>query len=335
MSETAELLEKINKSIDILGKDHNEFKKTVDEKLQGALEKRIGESFQIVSERLERVHQGLGEMQTLATGVGDLKRVLTNVKTRGTWAEVQLGALLENMLSPEQFVRNAQIKPDVRELVEFAIKMPGQDDGAPVLLPIDAKFPLEDYERLHAAQLAGKPEEIEAAANALAAAIRKEAKRISDKYIAPPVSTDFAIMYLPTEGLFAEVIRHGNLMAELQQAYRVTIAGPTTLSAFLNALQMGFRTLAIQKRSSEVWKILGEAKAQFESYGQVWEKLARQLDTAQRTVEEAGKRTKAVARKLRGVESIETPSMADDLFQLAEELDHAGQSPIAPLAKTA
>ncbi|HAJ48570.1 MAG TPA: DNA recombination protein RmuC, partial [Alphaproteobacteria bacterium] len=190
-------------------------------------------------------------------------------------------------------------------------------------------------ERLHAAQLAGKPEEIEAAANALAAAIRKEAKRISDKYIAPPVSTDFAIMYLPTEGLFAEVIRHGNLMAELQQAYRVTIAGPTTLSAFLNALQMGFRTLAIQKRSSEVWKILGEAKAQFESYGQVWEKLARQLDTAQRTVEEAGKRTKAVARKLRGVESIETPSMADDLFQLAEELDHAGQSPIAPLAKTA
>lgn len=276
---------------------------TVEEKLQGTLEKRLGESFKLVSERLENVQKGLGEMQSLAQGVGDLKRVLTNVKSRGGWAEVQLGALIENYLTEDQFIRNAQTGESGNDRVEFAIKLPG-DGGEPVLLPIDAKFPLEDYERLLAAQESGDGAAIVAHMKALEVRIRGEAQTISKKYIHPPRTTDFAVLYLPTEGLFAEVMRKPALVGELQQNFRVTIAGPTTLTSILNGLQMGFRSLSIQKRSSEVWQVLGAAKAEFEKYGKVWDKLAKQLETAQRTVEDAGKRTRAVERKLRGVESL-------------------------------
>lgn len=280
---------------------------TVDEKLQGTLEKRLGESFKQVSDRLEAVHKGLGEMQTLASGVGDLKRVLTNVKTRGGWGEMQLGALLEEMLAPEQFVTNAAIEPGSAQRVEFAVRMPGQGEGDSILLPIDAKFPHEDYERLLAAHELGEAVAIDAAARALEKAVRLQAKTISDSYVRPPHSTDFAIMYLPTEGLYAEVARRPGLMRELQKSFRVMVAGPSNLAAFLNSLQMGFRTLAIQKRSSEVWQVLGAAKAEFQRYGDVWDKLGKQLDTARRTVDEAGKRTRAVERKLRGVEVIDGP----------------------------
>jgi DNA recombination protein RmuC len=312
---------------------------TVEEKLQGTLETRIGESFKLVSERLESVHKGLGEMQTLATGVGDLKRVLTNVKSRGGWAEVQLGALLENMLSPEQFVRNARIKPGSAEMVEFAVQMPGAEEGRRVLLPIDAKFPHEDYERLMRAQERGDAEEVEAASLALAGAIRREAKRIADKYIDPPATTDFAILYLPTEGLFAEAIRRDELLTDIQQKFKVTLAGPTTLAAYLTALQMGFRTMAVQKRSSEVWRVLGEAKAEFDKYGLVWDKLRKHLETAQRTVEEAGTRTKAVARKLRSVEALEpagiaeTPVLDQALLDWEEDANTPGGG--VPVAKGA
>jgi DNA recombination protein RmuC len=307
--------------------------------LQGTLETRIGESFKLVSERLESVHKGLGEMQTLATGVGDLKRVLTNVKSRGGWAEVQLGALLENMLSPEQFVRNARIKPGSAEMVEFAVQMPGAEEGRRVLLPIDAKFPHEDYERLMRAQERGDAEEVEAASLALAGAIRREAKRIADKYIDPPATTDFAILYLPTEGLFAEAIRRDELLTDIQQKFKVTLAGPTTLAAYLTALQMGFRTMAVQKRSSEVWRVLGEAKAEFDKYGLVWDKLRKHLETAQRTVEEAGTRTKAVARKLRSVEALEpagiaeTPVLDQALLDWEEDANTPGGG--VPVAKGA
>jgi DNA recombination protein RmuC len=279
---------------------------TVDEKLQGTLEKRLGESFQLVSERLETVHKGLGEMQQLATGVGDLKRVLTNVKSRGGWGEVQLGALLDEMLAPEQFERNCAVDPASGQRVEFAVRMPGQADGAPVLLPIDAKFPHEDYERLLSAQEAGDPAAVEAASKALERAVRLQAKTICDAYVRPPHTTDFAIMYLPTEGLYAEVARRPGIVRDLQTSCRVMVAGPSNLAAFLNSLQMGFRTLAIQKRSSEVWQVLAAAKAEFQKYGEVWDKLGKQLDTARKTVDEAGKRTRAVERKLRGVETLET-----------------------------
>jgi DNA recombination protein RmuC len=330
-----QLRDTLTQNLETLRKDNEakleQMRLTVDEKLQGTLEKRLGESFLIVSERLDKVHQGLGEMQTLATGVGDLKRVLTNVKSRGGWAEVQLGALLENMLSPEQYEKNARIKPSTQELVEFAIRMPGGEEGRPVLLPLDAKFPHEDYDRLQRAQDAGNPVEIEAAAVQLAAVIRNEAKRISDKYIDPPATTDFAIMYLPTEGLFAEAVRRDGLLVELQQKYKVTVAGPTTLSAFLNSLQMGFRTLAVQKRSSEVWKVLGEAKSEFEKYALVWDRLQKQLDTAQRTVAEAGTRSKAVARKLRNVQSLDPGAPAlDALSDVTDWEDDQASFPAGP-----
>jgi DNA recombination protein RmuC len=331
-----QLRDTLHQNLDTLRKDNEakleQMRLTVDEKLQGTLEKRLGESFLIVSERLDKVHQGLGEMQTLATGVGDLKRVLTNVKSRGGWAEVQLGALLENMLGPEQYIRNARIKPKTQEVVEFAIRMPGGDDGAAVLLPVDAKFPMEDYERLLKAQERGEPHEVELAAAALANAVRREAKNIADRYIDPPVSTDFAIMYLPTEGLFAEVIRRDDLLTDLQQRYKVTVAGPTTLTAFLTSLQMGFRTLAVQKRSSEVWRVLGEAKAEFEKYGQVWDKLQKQLTTVQNTVTEAGKRTNALARRLRNVETIDANAAPDLLTALDLDDDTAEPEQSAKIA---
>ncbi len=287
---------------------------TVDEKLQGTLEKRLGESFQQVSSQLEQVHKGLGEMQNLATGVGDLKRLMGNVKARGSWGEAQLEALLNDMLTPEQFATNVRIRPDSTEIVEFAVKLPGQgSDDRPLWLPIDAKLPKEDYERLLAAQDGGLSEDVEAASRALERFIRLQAKTICEKYVHPPYSTDFAVMYLPTEGLFAEVIRRPGLVSELQTNHRVTVTGPTTLAALLSSLQMGFRTLAIEKRSSEVWQILAAAKTEFQKYGDVWEKLGKQLDTAKRTVDEAGKRSRAVTRKLRDVDVMAIQSSSPTL----------------------
>lgn len=282
----------------------------------------MGESFKLVSDRLELVHKGLGEMQTLATGVGDLKRVLTNVKSRGGWGEIQLGALLGDMLTPDQFETNVHILPGSSEVVEFAVRLPGKFDDTPVYLAIDAKFPQEDYDRLAIAQESGVSEEVDKAAMALERTVRTQAKLISEKYIHPPHSTDFAIMYLPTEGLFAEVIRRPGLCAELQSKYRVMVTGPTTLAAMLNSLQMGFRTLAIEKRSSEVWQVLSAAKAEFAKYGDVWDKLSKQLQTAQNTVSEAGRRTRAVERKLRDVETVELPPGLDVLGALPD-IDHA------------
>lgn len=289
---------------------------TVDEKLQGTLEARLGESFKLVSDRLELVHKGLGEMQTLATGVGDLKRVLTNVKSRGGWGEVQLGMLLDDMLTPEQYEKNVRIRPGSGEIVEFVVRLPGKGDGSPLYLPIDAKFPHEDYERLVLVQEAGNAEDAEKAAQALERTVRTQAKSICEKYVHPPYSTDFAIMYLPTEGLFAEIIRRPGLCSELQSQHRVMVTGPTTLAALLNSLQMGFRTLAIEKRSSEVWQVLGAAKAEFKKYGEVWDKLSKQLATAQNTVSEAGRRTRAVAKTLRDVETLELPA-SDELVVLS------------------
>ncbi|PRB70044.1 DNA recombination protein RmuC [Arthrobacter sp. MYb213] len=278
-------------------------RETVDEKLQGTLEKRLGESFELVSKRLEMVQQGLGEMQNLAADVGGLKRVLTNVKSRGTWGEVQLSRQLEDILTAEQYAQNVVIKPETRDSVEFAVKMPGHDE-TPVYLPIDSKLPQEDYERLLDAQESGDKEAIEKASKALDRAIVEQAKLISSKYIAPPYSTDFAIMYLPTEGLFAEVVRRPGLASKLQTEHRVLVTGPTTLMSLLNSLQMGFRTLAIEARSSEVWQVLSAAKAEFRKYGDVWDKLGKQLSAAQNTVQSAGTRTRAVERTLREVENL-------------------------------
>lgn len=278
-------------------------RQTVDEKLQGTLEKRLGESFRQVSERLEQVHKGLGEMQTLATGVGDLKKVLTNVKTRGTWGEVQLGALLEQVLSAEQYVRNASMR-DGAERVEFAVKLPGQDGEAPVLLPIDAKFPVEDYQRLLDAQERADAEGIEAAGRQLEIRVKACAKDIRDKYVNPPVSTDFGILFLPIEGLFAEVIRRPGLAEGIQRDCRVVIAGPTTLWSILNSLQMGFRTLAIQKRSSEVWTLLGAVKTEWTKYGEVLDTVQKRIHQASETIEKAKVRTRAIGRKLRNVQEL-------------------------------
>ncbi len=306
-------------SLDLLRKENEakleQMRLTVDEKLQGTLEKRLGESFQIVSDRLEAVHKGLGEMQALATGVGDLKRVLTNVKSRGGWGEVQLGMLLEDMLTSDQFASNVAIQPGSAERVEFAVRLPGKTGEAPVLLPIDAKFPHEDYERLLAAQEIGVAEEVERCARELERVVRAQAKTICAKYVHPPHSTDFAIMYLPTEGLFAEVIRRPGLMMELQQQHRVMVTGPTTLAAILNSLQMGFRSLAIEKRSSEVWQVLAAAKAEFGKYGAFIDKVSKQLATAQNTLADAHTRNRAVERRLRDVETLDAPA-ADTLLPL-------------------
>ena len=299
---------------------------TVEEKLQGTLEKRLGESFSLVSERLEMVHKGLGEMQSLAIGVGDLKRVMSNVKDRGGWAEVQLGAMLEQMLARDQYVTNAKVELGATEMVEYAVRMPGQ--GEDVLLPIDAKFPKETYERLMMAWEAGDGEALRIATDELAGVIEGEAKRISTKYIRPPVTTDFAVMYVPTEGLFAEAMRAPGLAHRIQSRYRVTIAGPSTSHALLNSLQMGFRTLAIQKRSSEVWRVLGEAKAEFQKYAEVWDKLDKQLQTAQKTIQEAGVRTRAVERKLRQVEVTDLPAGAQVQLELASAADEPENEPV-------
>ena len=317
------LRETLSGSLEQLRKDNEakleQMRATVDEKLQGTLEKRLGESFKIVSDRLELVHKGLGEMQTLATGVGDLKRVLTNVKSRGGWGEVQLGALLGDMLTPDQFAANVAVQPGSAERVEYAVKLPGKGDGEPVWLPVDAKFPHEDYDRLLTAQESGVAEEIERAATALERAVRLQAKTICAKYVHPPHTTDFAIMYLPTEGLFAEVIRRPGLMVDLQQSQRVMVTGPTTLAAILNSLQMGFRSVAIEKRSSEVWQVLGKAKAEFRKYGEVWDRLGKQLAAAQNTVADGGKRTRALERSLRQVETLDVPDSGELLSLPAVE----------------
>ncbi|WP_353191149.1 DNA recombination protein RmuC [Pandoraea pnomenusa] len=283
-----------------------EMRRTVDEKLHATLEQRLGESFKLVSDRLEQVHRGLGEMQTLAAGVGDLKRVLTNVKTRGIWGEVQLQALLEQLLTPDQFAKNVATRPGSAERVEFAIALPGQngDSSTPVWLPIDAKFPREDYERLLDAQERADPVAVEEASKALETRIRLEAKTIADKYLAPPHTTDFALLFLPTEGLYAEVLRRPGLSDLLQREYRVTVAGPTTLTALLNSLQMGFRTLAIERRSSEVWQVLGAVKTEFTKFGDVLAKTKSQLETVTRSIDKAEVRTRAMARQLKAVEAL-------------------------------
>ena len=283
-----------------------QMRQTVDEKLQGTLEKRLGESFKLVSERLEQVYKGLGEIQTLASGVGDLKRVLTNVKTRGTWGEVQLAALLEEVLTPDQYATNVATREGSSERVEFAIKLPGRGENRDevVWLPIDAKFPVEDYQRLVEAQEAADAEAAEAAGRALEARVKACAADISNKYLNPPHTTDFGVLFLPTEGLFAEVIRRPGLAEAIQRECRVMIAGPTTLWSILNSLQMGFRTLAIQKRSSEVWTLLAAVKTEFGKYGDVLARVQKKLQEASNTIDTAAVRTRAIERKLRGVQEL-------------------------------
>ena len=285
-----------------------EMRKTVDEKLHATLEQRLGDSFKLVSERLELVHKGLGEMQTLAAGVGDLKKVLTNVKTRGTWGEVQLEALLDQLLTAEQYEKNVITRPGSNERVEFAIRLPGGEMGGndkqPVWLPIDAKFPMEDYQRLIEAQERAEPVAVELAAKALEQRLRLEAKTIREKYVEPPATTDLAILYLPTEGLYAEALRRSGLADSLQRDYRISIAGPTTLAALLNSLQMGFRTLAIEKRSSEVWGVLGAIKTEFGKFGEALDATRKKLEQATKSIESAGVRTRQIERKLKGVEAL-------------------------------
>ena len=281
-----------------------QMRRTVDEKLHATLEQRLSESFKQVSERLEQVHKGLGEMQSLAAGVGDLKKVLSNVKNRGVLGEVQLASLLEQMLTPEQYETNVATKPGSRDRVEFAIRLPGRDSEGPVWLPLDAKFPTEDYQRLQEAQDAADPVAVEVAAKALEARIRLEAKTIAEKYLAPPATTDFGLLYLPFEGLYAEVLRRPGLFEVLQRDYRVTLCGPTTLSALLNSLQMGFRTLAIEKRSSEVWQVLGAVKTEFGRFGEVLARTKAQLQTVANSIDAAETRTRQIERKLRDVEAL-------------------------------
>ncbi len=295
-----------------------EMRKTVDEKLHHTLERRLGESFKLVSDRLEAVHKGLGEMQGLATGVGDLKRVLSNVKVRGTWAEVQLGGILEQILSPEQWARNVCVKEGSLERVEYAIRLPGpkSDPGACVWLPIDSKFPQEDYLRLQEAAERGDPAATQAAGDALIRTVRSAARDIHEKYVNPPDTTDFGIMFLATEGLYAEVLREPAYVEELQQRYRVVVAGPTTLAAVLSSLRMGFQTLAIEQRAAEVWRILGAVKTEFGKFGDVLDRVKRQLKTASRTIEQTGVRSRAMERRLRSVEQLSATEAAE-IFALA------------------
>jgi DNA recombination protein RmuC len=277
---------------------------TVDEKLQGTLEKRLGESFKLVSDRLEQVHQGLGAMRQLASDVGGLQRVLTNVKTRGGWSEWQLGVLLEEMLTPEQFAKNMKTREDTDERVEFAIKLPGDENGAPVWLPIDAKFPMEHYQRLTAAQESGDSTAVEAAMKVLETQLKRCAKDICEKYINPPKTTDFALLFLPSEGLYAEAIRRVGLVQSVQRDCRVTFVGPTTLAALLNSLQMGFRTLAIQKRSSEVWNLLATVKTEFGKFGEALSAVKEKIDQASRKMEDVDVRSRVITKKLRDVEEL-------------------------------
>ncbi|KUO68092.1 MAG: recombinase RmuC [Clostridia bacterium BRH_c25] len=305
----------------------DQMRSTVDEKLSSTLEKRLGESFKLVSERLEMVHKGLGEMQTLASGVGDLKRVLTNVKTRGTWGEIQLGNILEQILTPEQYSKNVATKKNSGERVEFAVRLPGRDvnKGEVVWLPIDSKFPQEDYQRLMDAQEQGNPTLAEESAKAMELKVKSFAKDIRDKYIDPPGTTDFGIMFLPTEGLYAEVLRRPGLCDCLQREYRVVTAGPTTLIALLNSLQMGFRTLAIEQRSSEVWTLLGAVKTEFGRFGDILDKTQKKLQEASNTIEDAARKSRSIGRKLKSVQELSV----DDSAVLLEDAEDAGASQIA------
>ncbi len=301
-----------------------EMRRTVDEKLQGTLEKRLGESFKQVSDRLEQVHRGLGEMQNLAIGVGDLKKVLTNVKTRGGWGEVQLGALLEQMLTPAQYEKNVKTNPASGEIVEYAIKLPGKgEDDSVVWLPVDAKFFIEDFKRLHEAQERADLVAIEESTKALRDAVLKCAKDISSKYLNPPHTTDFGVMFVPTEGLFAEIIRIPGVIEDLQGKHRVVLAGPTTFAALLNSLQMGFKTLTIQKQSSEVWKTLSDVKSEFAKFGDALDGVKKKLQEATNKIETVGTRSRAIERSLRNVESLPGQPAApaldiDDLLKIEE-----------------
>jgi DNA recombination protein RmuC len=319
----------------------DEMRKTVDEKLHDTLEKRLGESFKLVSDRLEAVHKGLGEMKTLATGVGDLKRVLTNVKARGTWAEVQLGAILDQILTAEQYEKNVCVKAESAQRVEYAVRLPGpkDDPGTCVWLPIDSKFPQEDYLRLQKAADKAEPEAVQAAADALARTVRAAAKDIHDKYVNPPSTTDFAIMFLATEGLYAEVLRQPALVEDMQQRYRVVLAGPTTLVAILSSLRMGFQTLAIEQRASEVWRVLGAIKTEFGKFGDVLDKVKRQLNTASRTIEQTGVRSRAMERKLSSVQQL-PEAEASEMLELptagtaTEEVEAEEAKPADEATKT-
>ena len=297
----------------------DQMRQVVDEKLQSTLERRLGESFKLVGDRLEAVQKGLGEMRTLASGVGDLKKVLTNVKARGTWGEVQLGSLLEQILTPDQFERNVRPRPESREVVEFAIRLPGPEGDTDncVWLPIDSKFPQEDFLRLVDASDGGDTEAVQRAQAALFRSIHDSARTVSTKYLNPPRTTDFAILFLPTEGLYAEALRQPGLVERMQREHRVVIAGPTTLAAVLNSLRIGFRTLAIEQRSSEVWKVLGAVKTEFGKFGDVLQKVKRQLETAGRTIDETGVRTRVMERKLRSVEELPADT-ASAVLDLAE-----------------
>ncbi len=298
-----------------------EMRKTVDEKLQGTLEKRLSDSFRLVSERLEQVHKGLGEMQSLAAGVGDLKKVLTNVKTRGTFGEIQLGNLLEQIFAPDQYGQNVATKGGCSERVEYAIKLPGRSEceGQVVWLPIDAKFPQEDYQRLIDAAEKGNAGLVDESTRRLEACIKGYARDIRDKYLDPPNTTDFALMFLPTEGLYAEVLRRPGLLELLQRDYHVLLTGPTTLAAVLNSLQTGFRTLAIQRRSSEVWKVLEEVKGEFGKFGGVIDKVQKKLQEASNVVGEAATRSRAIERKLRKVQELPAAdSQGDRVIEIAD-----------------
>ncbi len=319
-------LENIRKVVDerlfTIQKDNNEklekMRITVDEKLQGTLEKRLGESFKLVNDRLESVYKGLGEMQTLAQGVGDLKKVFTNVKSRGYWGEIQLSNILEQFLTKDQFLVNVKIKEKTNDFVEFAIKLPGKTNNNDfVLLPVDSKFPIEDYSRLIEAEEVGDVTTINESRKGLENSIKSCAKAISDKYIDPPFTTDFGIMFLPTESLYCEVVRNSALCEILAQKYRVVVTGPTTFIALLNSLQMGFRTLAIEKRSSEVWELLGVVKSEFSKFGNLLDKTNKKLQEISSTMSLASKKTRTIERKLRNVESL---PVAEDSFYDSDDI---------------
>jgi len=301
-----------------LQEDNNQklekMRQTVDEKLHTSLETRLGESFKLVSDRLEMVHKGLGEMQSLAAGVGDLKKVLTNVKTRGIWGEIQLGNILEQVLSPEQYACNVVTRPGSNERVEFAIRLPGQNQGeGEIWLPIDAKFPQEDYLRLIEASEQGLPEKVEEAGRQLEKRIRAEARMVQEKYLAPPYTTDFGIIFLPTESLYAEVVRRPGFLAALQNELRVLVTGPSTMVALLNSLSVGFRTLIIEQRTSEVWDLLGAVKSEFGNFGDILDKTKKKLQEASNTIDSASRRSRNIEKKLRAVQELPLSGGMDDM----------------------
>jgi DNA recombination protein RmuC len=325
-----EIRETVEKKLQTLQEENSkkleEMRKVVDEKLQETVEKRFNESFKLINERLEQVHKGLGEMQSLASGVGDLKKVLTNVKTRGNLGEIQLGAILEQILSPEQYEQNAVVRENSSERVEYVIKLPGKNnDDKSLLLPVDSKFPNEDYQRLldvyeNTTDISSRDRET--VAKQFENSVKKSAKDIRDKYINPPVTTDFAILFVPTEGLYAEILRRTGLFETLQRDYKITVVGPTNFVAFLSSLQMGFKTLAIEKRSSEVWEVLGAVKTQFSSFGDILEKTKKKLEQATNVIDQAGVRSRAIERKLRTVQELpneQTVEMLGEAIEIEED----------------